>query len=51
MAAIEAMSAKGHERFNVPYLCSEFFFFAFFPLSLLGLFGVEIVLVVYGVGG
>jgi hypothetical protein len=27
VAAIDAMSAKGHERFNVPYLCSEFFLF------------------------
>lgn len=24
VAAINALSAKGHSRFNVPFLCSEF---------------------------
>lgn len=48
VAAIDAMSAKGHERFNVPYLCSKLSPFSCYYVVLLDWgewwrLGVEIV--------
>lgn len=51
VAAIDAMSAKGHERFNVPYLCSTYFLFRFNPITPLLLIPTCISLFWLGISG